>query len=71
MDKHHYYYKLFRIECDWCGKRYSEKLRKCPHCGAANIDHISLLHERKAEKEDIREAIGSSLFPVCPPNQSL
>ena len=60
MDTSKYYYKFFKIECDWCGKRYQERLRECPHCHAANIDHISLLHERKAEKVSFTEEVAQN-----------
>lgn len=28
-----------RVQCDWCGKWYSNALKKCP-CGAANLDYL-------------------------------
>lgn len=27
------------IECDWCGQKFENKLKRCPQCHNVNKDH--------------------------------
>lgn len=31
---------MFDKECDYCGRKFRESKKNCPHCGKVNIDAI-------------------------------
>lgn len=39
-------------ECDWCGERYSDNHKHCPHCGILSLDYITYGHEKGWEIEE-------------------